>query len=130
MAGNRRYVPRMRRVPLLLVLGALVAAAPAARADTFTVVPSAAAAPTPLKAISLAQQQQAIFERNDRARVSLKDVARFVPLYGPTCRRPTARRRSWTTAAPGAPPTSTTGPATWARPTSASPTPTRSSRAR
>src|SRR5436305_12229278 len=52
MPDRCRYVAQVRRVPLLLVLGVLlvVPAAPAARADTFTVVPSAAALPTPLEA--------------------------------------------------------------------------------
>src|SRR3954447_2839261 len=87
MAGNRRYVTGMPRVPLLLSLAALLAAAPAAHADTFTVVPSAAAAPTPLKEVRAAQEERARFARNDRARVSLKDVARFVPIYGRASRR-------------------------------------------
>src|SRR3954452_15050715 len=89
MAGNLRYVPGMRRVPLLLSLAALAASltAPAARAETFTVVPSPAAAPTPLREVRDAQEERARFARNDHARVSLKDVARFVPLYGRASRR-------------------------------------------
>src|SRR5438045_9582706 len=79
----------MRRVPLLLSLAALAASvtAPAARAETFTVVPSPAAAPTPLREVRDAQEERARFARNDHARVSLKDVARFVPLYGRASRR-------------------------------------------
>src|SRR2546423_5505012 len=87
MTGICRYVAAMRRVPLLLAVGAIVVAAPAAHADTFTVVPSAAAAPTPLKAIRDVREEKLRFERNDRARVSLKDVASFVPLYGRASRR-------------------------------------------
>src|SRR5437763_14679944 len=91
MGRISRHVPGMRRVPLLGFLAALIATAvlitPPSRAETFAVVPSAAAAPTPLKAISLAQKQEAVFKRNDRARVSLKDVPRFCPLSGRAPRR-------------------------------------------
>src|SRR3954453_305902 len=89
MAGNSRYVPGMRGVPLLLSPSGLPPSltAPAARPETFTVVPSPAAAPTPLREVRDAQEERARFARNDHARVSLKDVARFVPLYGRASRR-------------------------------------------
>ena len=79
MTGTCRYVAPVRRVSLLLAVAALVASP--ARADTFTVVPSAAAAPTPLApARTTVQQVRALFARNDRARVPRKAVAAFVPL--------------------------------------------------
>src|SRR3954452_24725069 len=79
----------MRRVPLLLAVSAILAGVPAAAAsaDTFAVVPSAAAAPTPLKALRDARAERARFARNDRARVARKTVAAFVPLYGRAARR-------------------------------------------
>src|SRR3954463_5242213 len=70
----------MRGVPLLIVLAAVLATAPAA--DAFTVTPSAAAVPTPL--LSARAQH---YQRNDRARVSRADVARFLPLYRRAARR-------------------------------------------
>src|SRR3954469_16514202 len=63
----------MRGVPLLIALAAVLVAAPAA--DAFTVTPSAAAAPTPL----LSPREH--YARNDAAKVSRADVARFLPLY-------------------------------------------------
>jgi hypothetical protein len=74
----------MRRVPLLLIVGAALAcaSAPAANSESFTVVPSAAAAPTPLTSARDARAERARFRRNDRARVARRTVAAFVPLYG------------------------------------------------
>src|SRR3954451_6981323 len=69
----------MRGVPLLIALAAVLVAAPAA--DAFTVTPSAAAAPTPL----LSPREH--YARNDAAKVSRADVARFLPLYRRAARR-------------------------------------------
>jgi hypothetical protein len=79
----------MQRAPLLLAIGVVLALspAPAAGAATFTVVPSAAAVPTPLKPASQAQALREQYKRNDRARVSHRTVAAFVPLYGRASRR-------------------------------------------
>src|SRR5437763_7467631 len=74
-----RYVPKMRGVPLLIALAALSAGAPAAQA--FTVLPSAAAVPTPLLAKRSPAAARRHYARNDAARVSRADVARFLPLY-------------------------------------------------
>ena len=71
----------MRSVPLvLLALAAMLACAPAASAEAFTVARSAAAHPTPLTATAdadRAEQQR----RNDRANVSPEVVLKFLPLY-------------------------------------------------
>src|SRR3954447_12766698 len=69
----------MRGVPLLIAVAAVLVAAPAA--DAFTVTPSAAAAPTPL----LSPREH--YARNDAAKVSRADVARFLPLYRRAARR-------------------------------------------
>src|SRR3954469_3154542 len=83
--GRHRYVLRMRSVPLLVALGALLAGAPAA--DAFTVTPSAAAAPTPLLTKRDAAAARRHYADNDAAKVSRTDVARFLPLYRRAARR-------------------------------------------
>src|SRR3954469_18303261 len=83
--GRHRYVLRMRSVPLLVALGALLAGAPAA--DAFTVTPSAAAAPTPLLTKRDAAAARRHYADNDAAKVSRADVARFLPLYRRAARR-------------------------------------------
>src|SRR3954469_10272205 len=83
--GRHRYVLRMRSVPLLVALGALLAGAPAA--DAFTVTPSAAAAPTPLLTKRDAAAARSHYAHNDAARVSRAEVARFLPLYRRAARR-------------------------------------------
>jgi hypothetical protein len=75
----------MRGVPLLVALGAILVAAPAA--DAFTVTPSAAAAPTPLLTRRDAAAAREHYLRNDEARVPRADVARFLPLYRRAARR-------------------------------------------
>src|SRR3954471_3119901 len=75
----------MRRLPLLLSAGVLLAGA--APAHAFTVQPSPAAQPTPLKPKRGSAADRERYARNDRARVSRADVKRFVPLYGRAARR-------------------------------------------
>jgi hypothetical protein len=75
----------MRSVPLLIAVGAALALAPAAQA--FTVTPSAAATPTPLAPVRDAASARQHYARNDEAKVSRADVARFLPLYQRAARR-------------------------------------------
>src|SRR4051812_27104673 len=75
----------MRGALLLVVLGAVGVCAPAAGA--FTVTASPAALPTPLQSKRGAAEERARFAANDRARVTLRDVKAFVPLYGRASRR-------------------------------------------
>src|SRR3954451_2051719 len=75
----------MRRVPLLLCVGALLVAA--APAHAFSVEPSPAATPTPLKPKRGSAAGRERYPRNDRAHVSRADVKRFLPIYGRASRR-------------------------------------------
>src|SRR3954451_181934 len=75
----------MRRVPLLLCVGALLVAA--APAHAFSVEPSPAATPTPLKPKRGSAADRERYARNDRAHVSRADVKRFLPIYGRASRR-------------------------------------------
>src|SRR4051812_41550084 len=75
----------MRGALLLVVLRAVGVCAPAAGA--FTVTASPAAWPTPLQSKRDAAAVRARFARNDRVKVTLKDVKAFVPLYGRASRR-------------------------------------------
>jgi hypothetical protein len=55
--------------------------------ESFEVLPSAAATPTPLRPERDARADRARFARNDRARVSRRAVASFLPLYRRAGRR-------------------------------------------
>jgi len=72
------------RASLALAVGFLFAAAPSAHA--FPVQPSPAAQPTPLKQRGSAAERER-YERNSEARVSARDVKRFLPLYRRAARR-------------------------------------------